>query len=426
MDPTYLNFDVETLRLATGTGLLVLCAFCGHLLLLPDKHRQVRLPLALFFWANAIELLSLPASALRGAADPTFLHIALELIEIPLTMVQPVLLWLFVIRLTDDPTREPTRPRLVWHSLPVGFACVVSIYILLLPRALQDGLQPGAEHMVVWQTLALIGLYLSTVLFYGLLPIYAILILRRLKQYRRRLKDFFASTEAREMAWVWWLAAAVLVFWGFNLISIVLSLFDLEEPGADTFGSLLPAIAVNYILIWSIALWGMRQSPGIMLPPPQNIAKVEPTVPVRKYSKSNLDDVRLDRIATKIEALMAEQKLYLEPDLSLWDLAGRIGVTTHYASQALNEKLGERFFDYVNRWRVRAAANQLRTSKATILTIAYEVGFNSRSSFYTAFKREFGVTPSQYRKSGNTDSAIQTPDPTVDAHQQGGPVQSVS
>ncbi|WP_189371284.1 helix-turn-helix transcriptional regulator, partial [Tateyamaria omphalii] len=388
-----------TLRLAAGTGLLVLSAFCGHVLLLPDNHRYVRLPLALFFWANAFQLLSLPASALRGDADPTFLHIALELIEVPLTMVQPLLLWLYVIRLTDDPTREPTRPRWLWHSLPGGFAGIVYIYILLLPRSLQEGLQPGAENQVVWQTLALIGLYLSTVLFYSLLPIYAVLILKRLRQYRRRLKDLFASTEEREIAWAWWLAAAVLVFWAFNLISIVASLFELGVPSAETFDSLQPAIVVHYVLMWSIALWGTRQRPGIVLPSPNKIAKVDETTPLRKYGKSGLNDVRLDRIASKIEALMGEQKLYLEPDLSLWDLAGRIGVTTHYASQALNEKLGERFFDYVNRWRIRDAADRLRTSNATILTIAYGVGFNSRSSFYTAFKRELGVTPSQYRAS---------------------------
>lgn len=399
MDPTHLNFDVETLRLAAGTGLLVLSAFCGHLLLLPDNHRHVRLPLALFFWANAFQLLSLPASALRGNADPALLHIALELIEVPLTIVQPLLLWLYVIRLTDDPTQEPTRPRWLWHSLPVGFACILYIYILLLPRSLQEGLQPGAENQVVWQTLALIGLYLATILFYGLLPIYAVLILSRLRQYRRRLKDLFASTEEREIAWAWWLAAAVLVFWAFNLITIVASLFDLGVPSAETFDSLLPAIVVHYVLIWSIALWGTRQRPGIVLPPVKDIAATAPAEQFRKYGKSGLSEVRLDRIANKIEALMSEQKLYLEPDLSLWDLAGRIGVTTHYASQALNEKIGERFFDYVNGWRIRDAAERLRTTDATILIIAYDVGFNSRSSFYTAFKRELGVTPSQYRAS---------------------------
>ncbi|UWR78319.1 helix-turn-helix domain-containing protein (plasmid) [Phaeobacter inhibens] len=58
-----------------------------------------------------------------------------------------------------------------------------------------------------------------------------------------------------------------------------------------------------------------------------------------------------------------------------------------------HEKIGQRFFDYINHWRIQDAKNRLRSSDATILAIAYDVGFNSRSSFYTAFKRELGADP---------------------------------
>jgi AraC-like DNA-binding protein len=400
MDPALLNLEQEILRLAAAVGLLVLSAFCTNLLLLPDRHRHIRLPLALFFLANAIELLALPAAYLLSEDDPRRLTLAFELAEVPLTMVQPFLLWLYVYRLTDDPTLEPIKPRWIWHGLPVGFALCVYLYILLLPAHLLARLQPGSDDLTVWQIVALIGLYVVTTLFYVLVPIYAVLILRRLRSYRSRLKDLFASTERRELTWAWWLATVVLVFWTFNIIGIIASAFDLRFPGAAMFDSLLAAILVRYLLMWSIALWGLRQRPGIAPPPEKGPAKTEQMLPIRKYGKSGLNDTRLDRLAAKIEALMKEQHLYLEPDLSLWDLADRIGVTTHYASQALNEKIGERFFDYVNRWRIRDATDRLRNTDATILTIAYDVGFNSRSSFYTAFKRELGMTPSQYRASG--------------------------
>jgi len=400
MDSSQLNFDVENLRLAAGVGLLVLSAFCGHLLLLPDRHRRLRLPLAFFFLANAFQLVSLPVSVLRVDAELGLFDLALELIEVPLTIVQPFLLWLYVTRLTDDPTQPTFQLRWIWHGLPIAFACLLYLYIILLPAPLQASLRPGAEDQVIWQTLALIGLYGATILFYALVPIYAVLILNRLKQYRSRLKDLFASTEERELAWAWWLATAVIIFWAFNLVTTLAELFGLTGPGTVTLDMLLPAIVVHYVLIWSIALWGTRQRPGIAPPSKMVAATTAPAGPQRKYGKSGLSDVRLDRIARKIDALMSEQKLYLEPDLSLWDLAGRIGVTTHYASQALNEKIGERFFDYVNRWRIQDAAERLRATDTTIMVIAYDVGFNSRSSFYTAFKRELGVTPTQYRASG--------------------------
>ncbi|WP_162894138.1 helix-turn-helix transcriptional regulator [Phaeobacter sp. LSS9] len=397
MTLTELNFDQETFRLAAAAGLLVMSTFCAHLLLLPDRYRQVRLPLALFFAAQSIELLALPVSYLLPGGELGLMNLVFALVEIPMNMSQPFLLWLYVQRLTRDPTETFAGPRPVWHGLPIGFACVLYFYILLLPAPLQAGLLPGAKDLVIWQSIAMVGLYGATILFYVLVLIYSVMILWRLSRYKTRLKDLFASTENRELGWARWLAISVVAFWAFNVIAIVVSEFNLNFPGASAFDSLLAAIIVRYTLTWSIALWGMRQRPGIV--PPHKTISVSTVSerPLRKYGRSGLSDARLDRIATKIEALMKDEHLYLQPDLSLWDLSDRIGVTTHYTSQALNEKIGQRFFDYINHWRIQDAKNRLRSSDATILAIAYDVGFNSRSSFYTAFKRELGLTPSQYR-----------------------------
>ncbi|MBY5933986.1 helix-turn-helix transcriptional regulator [Tateyamaria omphalii] len=398
MDPNHFHFDLENLRVAAATGLLVLSAFCAHLLLLPDRHRRVRLPLALFFLATALEMLAIPVALAFPVQQGIMIAFAFELAEVPLTMCKPFLLWLYVSRLTHDPTQEAQTPNWAWHGLPIGFATVLYFYILLLPASQKAGLHPEATDLNGLQTAAILGLYAATVIFFVLLPIYAILILQRLSKYRSRLKDLFASTENRELAWAWWLAALVIVFWCFNVITLAVSLVKPGLPGFAIFDTFLAAIVINYVLMWSIALWGTRQRPGIE-PPATGLPTGEQNgLPMRKYGKSGLSDDRLDRIAGKIEALMRDERLFLEPDLSLWDLANRIGVTTHYASQALNEKIGVRFFDYVNRWRIHDATDRLRDTDATILEITYDVGFNSRSSFYTAFKRELGMTPSQYRK----------------------------
>ena len=95
---------------------------------------------------------------------------------------------------------------------------------------------------------------------------------------------------------------------------------------------------------------------------------------------------------------MSKDLLYRDPNLSLWDLAKHIGVTSHYVSQSLNTHLGQSFFELVNGWRIKDAITQLTTTDATILVITYDVGFNSRSAFYKAFKRETGKTPTDLRK----------------------------
>lgn len=118
----------------------------------------------------------------------------------------------------------------------------------------------------------------------------------------------------------------------------------------------------------------------------------------RKYQRSALDEQQSSRIAEKIEKSMRDDELFLDASLSLQKLAKHIFTSPNYISQTLNETLGMNFFDYVNKYRVDAAKRMLAQSDDTVLDIAMSVGFNSKSSFYTAFKKEAEQTPSQYRK----------------------------
>ena len=95
---------------------------------------------------------------------------------------------------------------------------------------------------------------------------------------------------------------------------------------------------------------------------------------------------------------MERDHLHRDPNLSLWALSRHIGASPNYVSQTLNEIIGESFFDFVNRYRIEEAMNRLEATDDNVLTITYDVGFNARSSFYNAFKRVTGQTPTSYRK----------------------------
>ena len=95
---------------------------------------------------------------------------------------------------------------------------------------------------------------------------------------------------------------------------------------------------------------------------------------------------------------MEHDRLFLDASLSLPKLAKHISRSAYHISQTLNETLGVNFFDYVNHYRVKAAKQQLQNTDNTVLDIAMDVGFNAKSSFYTAFKKDTGITPNQYRK----------------------------
>ena len=124
-------------------------------------------------------------------------------------------------------------------------------------------------------------------------------------------------------------------------------------------------------------------------------------LPAKKYANSGLCDEAMQRIINTFRNKMQEDKLYLEPELTIDALAMTIACSRHHLSQALNEKPGRSFYDCINHYRVEEAKLLLAdVSRAShkITSIAYDAGFNSISTFNDVFKKITGITPSQYRK----------------------------
>ena len=122
----------------------------------------------------------------------------------------------------------------------------------------------------------------------------------------------------------------------------------------------------------------------------------------RRYAKSGLSVEAMERLLAALHEAMTGRRLYLDPDLSLPRLAEQLGCSVNHLSQAINAGHSMSFFDYINQFRVTEAARMLREENCrfpAILDIALSVGFNSTSTFYTAFKKSMGQTPAKYRRS---------------------------
>lgn len=134
---------------------------------------------------------------------------------------------------------------------------------------------------------------------------------------------------------------------------------------------------------------------------PADAAAVQPReARLQRYAKSGLDNAGLQAVMRRLNELMDSDQLYLEPDLSLPGLANRLDCSVNHLSQVINAGFGMSFFDYINRYRIKEATRLLRDNGASgsaILDIALSVGFNSTSTFYTAFKKGTGQTPAQFR-----------------------------
>ncbi|HDS06329.1 MAG TPA: AraC family transcriptional regulator [Bacteroides sp.] len=118
-----------------------------------------------------------------------------------------------------------------------------------------------------------------------------------------------------------------------------------------------------------------------------------------KYQRSGLKNKDVARYIKKIEEFIQKEKPYLDRELTIYDLSDRLDIPRHFISEVINEHMGKNFYNLVNEYRVEEVKQRLLDPayrNLTILAIAYDSGFNSKSSFNTIFKEKTGMTPSEY------------------------------
>jgi AraC-like DNA-binding protein len=117
----------------------------------------------------------------------------------------------------------------------------------------------------------------------------------------------------------------------------------------------------------------------------------------KKYKNSTLLDSK--SLFNDIESLMKDEKIYLDQELKLNTISKKLNRPLRHISQCVNENAQVSFTDYVNQFRVELAKEKLsKQNPDTIFAIAIDVGFNSKANFYYAFKKQIGMTPTEYKK----------------------------
>lgn len=380
-------------------GCFSIIAFVVHMLALRVKQQACYLPLILFFIGLGI-LISKPLTASLVPA----LQLPMLVFSLPALLVLPPSFWCYVEGLTHTSKWQFSKSHIKHFALPL-VGLFVSISALILPTEVTRAVLTDGGETVLNESSVILRYFV-----YGLLIItfalvlvwvlqsgfYVYAIFKRLAIYRKQLQQVFASTESKEFYWISWLLLAIGSTW--FLLSVYLLIDNLF--GAISF-SLAPFNVLLLAMLWSVAIWALRHKPGF------EEVYTKDSTPVTfdsdneqqvKYQKSALSSAQAQEIANRVDFYMQKDQAYLDTTLSLQKLAKSINTTPNYLSQTLNENLKLSFFDYVNKFRVEAASERLTTSNDTVLDIAMAVGFNSKSSFYTAFKKTTNMTPSAYRQ----------------------------
>ena len=168
-----------------------------------------------------------------------------------------------------------------------------------------------------------------------------------------------------------------------------------------------PDVRLLFIVLTVFIYWisyKQLQQPNLFLAYENSMDPVQLQIQGRtKYNNSGLKEADAIKISNQLKTAVQDQKLFLNPDLTIDQLAKRLDVSRHHISQVLNERFQVTYNDYINDHRLTEARSRLRSSKYkyyTISAIAMDSGFNSVSTFHDLFKKKFKQTPSQCRTEG--------------------------
>lgn len=211
-----------------------------------------------------------------------------------------------------------------------------------------------------------------------------LMILYVVKIYFLYRKEKLMVTEAQRL-WIKWLW---MCFTGYTIVfSVYFVLYSFR----------LMTIANDYLIGFGITFFiGIVTYFSFMQP---NIFLGTISFPFVKYQNNGLSSSLATEMKDQLVSLMKSDKLFLDSSLTLDVLADRLNLSRHHTSQLINEYFEMNFFEFVNNYRIDEAIQLLQDEKndLNINQIIYATGFNNRTSFYNAFKKKTGISPSSYR-----------------------------
>ncbi len=217
---------------------------------------------------------------------------------------------------------------------------------------------------------------------------YWFLILQLLKSYKFPFKTFFSNKKNLKYNWIRFLIIGSFVLWIAKLHSFILGITPTNENWCTY--TVNASFLASFLFFTSIVYLSLK-IPDIYL-----FSK--------KYMYSPLSKKDKAKFMEKLLKYMDEEKPYLDPTLNLETLAQRLSISTKYLSQIINEMFNQNFYDFVNQYRVKECINRLKdknNSGKTLLRIAFECGFNTKSTFNSVFKKHTGITPKEFRNNHN-------------------------
>ena len=272
-----------------------------------------------------------------------------------------------------------TNPTSKFNGRSYSHLALPTLYLIVL----LINAKSGGKYYPVQLSLILIN-----ALFYTLYSLF------KIRKHQKNIQQFASSTQEINLNWLEYIIYAIIV------LVIGISVFNLVffELPLNVFMN-----SVVLVIILFIAYYALKQNEIFPIDAKERdeVVVLSETEQSDEPKRRLVSDEKVEEIKVELNELMNNKELYLESDLNLIKLAKRLGVTTHQLSYVINKGYGENFFQFVNRFRVEKAKQMLLDAKhdnLSILGVAFESGFSSKTSFNTTFKKMTDLTPTEYKK----------------------------
>jgi AraC-like DNA-binding protein len=310
--------------------------------------------------------------------------------NLPYAFVHGPMLYLYTEALTN-PERFKSKTWLLHFVLPVLMILTLLPIMLMSENdriLLYKNNGKGYENFLLFDWT--IPLSISGI-------IYIVITNILLYKHKKRILNQFSNQEKINLNWLRFLFYGMGVTW-------MIIIFG----GSDKLIFSMSSVFLIFIGYFGIKQVGIFTDYPVELPENETITVMienrfvsETSVEKKKYAKSGLNEDTANVLHQQLKNLMETERLFIEPELTLTDLATRLNVHPNYLSQVINELEGVNFYDYINTLRVEEFKRLVllpQNQKYTLLALAYECGFNSKTAFNRFFKKATDLSPSEYLK----------------------------
>nr|WP_121270771.1 helix-turn-helix domain-containing protein [Pedobacter schmidteae] len=374
---------INLLVIVTVISLFISLFLAFFLLTVKTKHKRSNALFAIFLLLTAIDI-SQPLwnLAVSGPSNLGMFRITFSFLQVPV-------FYLYVLSVCYADFKLKTKH--ILHLLPFLIANVV-----LLPRFYMVDMATKIDFIINRQSR--FELQFNHILFHLQVIAYFTAIFMLLRKAKKLYQQNYAGSSIISYNWLFQFTSVLATLYMIALLKNILKFSDYPHLSEGIRIGLL--VSSLFMICWH--LFKALNNPDLFRNIDSKLKLVSDLVLEEKNGEQPaVSEKEYHEDLLKLQQYMTDEKPFLNPSLTIQDVSKGIRVPVRDLSLLINHQLGQHFYDFVNTYRIENAMHILKDeakSKLTILEILYYVGFNSKSSFNTAFKKHTGSTPTDYRK----------------------------